>query len=79
MEMRSTFHLKFHMHYFKATLLQYGQNQNILMGLMMLFRKREIKNTKNPKKMQHVVILIESHFYFTSRKDLLQLFLLYYL
>lgn len=35
MEMRSTFHLKFHMHYFKATLFQYGENQ-ILMGLMML-------------------------------------------
>lgn len=46
MEMRSTFHLKFHMHYFKATLFQYGQNKNILMGLMMLFRKREIKTTK---------------------------------
>lgn len=38
MEMRSTFHLKFHMHYFKATLFQYGENKKILMGL--LFGKR---------------------------------------
>lgn len=32
MEMRSTFHLKFYMHYFKATLFQYGKNQNIFDG-----------------------------------------------
>lgn len=68
MEMRSTFHLKFHMHYFKATLFQYGENQKILMGPMMLFRKREIKNTKKQKDVAHVVTLIESHLYFTNRK-----------
>lgn len=68
MEMRSTFHLKFHMHYFKATLFQYGKNQKILMGLMMLFRKREIKPTKKQKDVAHVVILIESHLYFINRK-----------
>lgn len=41
MEMRSTFHLKFHTHYFKATLFQYGENQKILMGLMMLLKKKK--------------------------------------
>lgn len=30
------------------------------MGLMMLFRKREIKTTKKPKDVGHVVMLIES-------------------
>lgn len=46
MEMRSTFYLKFHMHYFKATLFQYAENQKILMGLTMLFGKKEIKTTR---------------------------------
>lgn len=82
MEMRSTFHLKFHTHYFKTTLFQYGENQKILMGLIMLFKKkkkRKIKTTKKQKDVAYVIILIKSDFYFTNRKDLLQLFLLYYL
>lgn len=69
MEMRSTFHLKFHTHYFKATLFQYGEYQKILMGLIMLFKKRKIKTTK--KDVAHVITLIISDFYFTNRKDLL--------
>lgn len=50
MEMRSTFHLKFHTHYFKATLFQYGENQKILMSLMMLLKKKKIKNHKETKR-----------------------------
>lgn len=39
-----------------------------LMGLMMLFRKREIKTTKKQKDVAHVVMLIESHLRLTNRK-----------
>lgn len=75
MEMRSTFHLKFHTHYFKATLFQYGENQKILMGLMMLLKKK--KRLKTTKKQKDVARHIKSHFSFTNRKDVFQLFLLY--
>lgn len=77
MEMRATFHLKFHMHYFKATLFQYGENQKVLMGLMMLFKKKKEREIKNTKKQKDVARYIKSHFSFTNRKDAFQLFLLY--
>lgn len=56
MEMRSTFHLKFHTHYFKTTLFQYGENQKILMGLIMLFKKKKKERLKpqRNRKMWHM-------------------------
>lgn len=75
MEMRSTFHLKFHMRYFKTTFFQYGKNQKILMGLMTLFRKRKIKDTKRCRTCGHNnTVSLPFH-----TKIRLQVFVLHYL
>lgn len=55
MEMRSKFHLKFHMHYFKATLFQYEENKKILMGL---YLEKDIKTTEKQKEVACVVMVI---------------------
>lgn len=48
MEMRSTFHLKFHMHCFKATLFQYGENKKYFDGSVIW---KKILNPQRNKRM----------------------------